>query len=194
MVGLVEHLERFLGPIDVGWSKDADGRVMPFQIVRFDGTDGVAFSTLGLSKFGLRSATSGRSIHHELLMLVPKALKEGPIPALLQQAATGALEAGGAVLRGNVIGPYGPLLPGSAMEALYAAMPAYFPDDFASCSEDGRRVAIAWLVPISAVEAKYVETHGWDAFEDRLAESDPDLTDFYRDSSALGCHCCEIRE
>lgn len=187
-MALVEHLERYLGAIDVGWKTDADGSALPFQVVRYTrgaGPDTVAFSTLGLSRFGLRSPTSGREIRHELLMVVPESLKDGPVPGLLQQVGMGALKSGRALLRGDLIGPHGPLFPGSSMEALYVAMPAYFPDEFASCVEDGQAVAIAWLIPVSVTEAKYLAVHGWDAFEDRLVERDPDLTDVYRASLRL---------
>lgn len=78
------------------------------------------------------------------------------------------------------------------MEALYVAMPAYLPDKFTSCTEETRPIAIAWLVPISASEAEYVATRGWDEFEDRLVELDPDLTDLHRAPMTLldcGAEC-----
>ena len=33
MTSLPDHLERYLGEIKRGWSRDADGRAVPFQIV-----------------------------------------------------------------------------------------------------------------------------------------------------------------
>src|SRR3979490_2936795 len=32
---LIQHLERYAGEIEAGWSRDADRRKIPFQIVRF---------------------------------------------------------------------------------------------------------------------------------------------------------------
>lgn len=187
-MALVEHLERFLGPIEAGWSQDADGTKMPFQIVRFAGGSGpgtVSFSTLGLSRIPLHSSVSGKEIRHELLVLTPDSLRDGPLPALIHQVAMIAVHSGHAFLRGDVVGPRGPLVPGSTLEAIYVAMPAYFPDEFASCEENGDPVAIAWLVPISAREADYAARNGWSAFEDRLVDADPDLTDFGRASLPL---------
>jgi Suppressor of fused protein (SUFU). len=46
-------------------------------------------------------------------------------------------------------------------------------------------VVVAWLIPISVREARYVAEHGWSDFEDRLVEADPDLTDIYRESLPL---------
>lgn len=183
-MSLVEHLERYLGEIDAGWSRDADGNEMPFQIVRFprgSGSGTISFATLGLSRYPLRS-TSGKEIRQELLMIIPDDLRDGPIPGLLQQIGKEELAVGRPLLRGEAIGPRGELIPGSAMEAMYAAIPVYLPDDFAVYEGDDGQVAVVWLVPISADEAIYVRTHGWRAFEDRLVENDPDLTDFFRPS------------
>ncbi|WP_284753254.1 hypothetical protein [Arthrobacter sp. efr-133-R2A-120] len=49
-MGLIEHFEQVLGQIEVGWRDDADGRGMPFQIVRFpqgSGPGTISFTTLG---------------------------------------------------------------------------------------------------------------------------------------------------
>jgi hypothetical protein len=186
--GLIAHLEQYLGPIEEGYTKDADGVPMPFQITLFGSGPGpgtVSFATVGLNRYGLASPSTGRELHLELLMHVPDALRDGPIPALLHQVAMGMLADGRALVRGQVLGPHGPILPGSAMEGFYVTMPSYYPDEFASTEEDGQAIAIAWLVPISAREAKYVAKRGFDAFEDRLAEHDPDLTDLNRPSLRL---------
>lgn len=84
-----------------------------------------------------------------------------------------------------MIGPAGALVPGSGLTALYVTMPSYFPRDFATFSGDHGEVVIAWLVPISDREADYLSTHGWDAFEDRLVEQDPDLVNFHRPTMIL---------
>jgi hypothetical protein len=181
--GVPRHLEQYLGQIEVGWSRDADDQKLPFQVVRFSGgfqPGTIAFSTLGLSQFGLTDPISGSDIHHELLTVVPESLRDGPIPGVLQQVGQEVLAAERPLLRGEVVGPRGPLVPGSAMEAFYLALPVYLPDEFAWCAEGSYDVAIAWLVPISHGEAAYVAEHGWDEFEQRLVEADPDLTDIFR--------------
>jgi hypothetical protein len=188
MAVLVDHFERYLGPIQEGWAVDADGAQMPFQIVRFDHGSGphtVSFATLGLGRYPLPSPSTGRAIRHELLMLAPERLARGPLPSLIQQIGTAAIAGRRALLRGDVIGPHGPVVAGSQMGAFYVAMPAYFPDDFATCECEEGSVVIAWLVPISATEAEYVARRGWEAFEDRLVEQDPDLTDFGRQPMRL---------
>jgi hypothetical protein len=54
---IIEHLERYCGPIVEGWKSDPDGNDLPFQIVRMRGgpIDGsIAYSTLGLSNAPLQ--------------------------------------------------------------------------------------------------------------------------------------------
>ncbi len=183
IMGLIQHFERVLGLIEAGWSVDADGLRMPFQVARFpqgSGPGTVSFATLGLGRYPLPSLASGRAIRHELLLLAPESLKDGMLPSLIHQIGEETLQSGRPLLQGDVIGPRGPLVPGSQMEALYVTLPVYFPDEFATFEEEGHTTVIAWLVPISASEAHYIVHHGWADFEDRLAEQDPDLTDFGR--------------
>lgn len=183
MTTVIEHYESVLGPIRVGWATGPDGDAMPFQVVRFDKGSSpgiISFATLGLGGFPLSSPTSGRAIRHELLMLAPKEMESSAIPSLLLQVGSAALQGRRALVRGDVIGPHGRLLPETSLEALYVTAPVYLPDEFATCEGEDGPVVVAWLVPISASEANYVANKGWDAFEDRLVEQDPDLTDFSR--------------
>jgi len=179
--GLVEHLEGYLGEIQVGWSHDADGSPLPFQVVRFSPGElagRAVFSTLGLSATPLLSRTSGRRVRHEVIMIVPDRLRVGPVPGLLQQVGLEILGSGSALLRGDVIGPRGPLFAMTEMEALYASIPVYLPDEFGQHKD----VVIVWLIPISRSEAEFIAEQGWPKFENRLTEVDPDLTDFDRAS------------
>lgn len=188
MTTLTEHFERDLGPIEVGWTSDADGNRLPFQVVKFDRVPlrGLAaFATLGLSRHPVQSRTSGKEIRLELLLLVHADQTSGPFPAILQDIAKETILAGKSILRGDVLGPKGPLTPGSAMEAFYVTAPVYLPDEFASADEDGNSIVIAWLVPVSGQEAAFIRDRGWPAFEDLLVEVDPDLADLNRPSILL---------
>jgi hypothetical protein len=184
-MGLPEHLEEFLGPIQGGWSRSADGRKMPFAVVDFARGPrlGVAtFCTLGLSKIPLHAHTEGTHVYQELVVVVPVSLRVGPVPGILQQIGEEAIAKGDAVLRGDVIGPRGPLFSkNSRMEALYAAIPVCFPDAFATYREDDRDVVMVWLIPISAAEAEFARARGWRRFEDELTKAECDLTDIERE-------------
>jgi hypothetical protein len=188
VTSLVEHFERVLGPVHAGWSVDPDGDEMPFQIVRFSGgsdVDSVGYATLGLSRYPLSSTSSGRAIRQELLMLAPESLAPDRVVSLLLQVGSMALGSRRALLRGNVIGPAGSIVPESDLTALYVTMPVYFPDEFATFAGDDGDVVVAWLVPITTREADFITRGGWDAFEDQLAEQDPDLVDFQRSGMRL---------
>jgi hypothetical protein len=185
MKDLIEHLESHLGPIQVGW-KDSDGTVWPFHVLRFSGgplANAVTYSTLGLSDTPLPSPVSPKQVRHELLFMARPAFGDRNIPALLHQVGTEALGRGRPYLRGDVIGPRGTLMPGTAMEALYVSLPVYLPDSFATYrSPAGVACVLAWLVPITRDEAAFVKTGGWDAFEDQLVRVDPDLLNLSRGS------------
>lgn len=178
---LIKHLERYLGPIEEGWASDVDGKSLGFQVTRFspESLAGCsAYSTLGLSQYELVSRTSSRRIRQELVMLVSDRGRSLPVAGLLQQVGTELIEAGSALLRGDVIGPRGRLFDRSQMEALYAAIPVYLPDGFGQVDD----IVIVWLVPVSRPEADFVSTSGWPKFEERLIDVDPDLTDVHRRS------------
>src|SRR5215470_14938988 len=116
MSDLIEHLESHLGPIDSGWSKDADGQRMPFEVVLFKGgpiSNTLTLVTLGLSKTQLRSRQSGKLIRHELVLIVRDGTGPRNLPRVVQELGQDLLLRGEAILRGDVIGPRGPLLEGS---------------------------------------------------------------------------------
>lgn len=183
MASLVEHFERVLGPVHTGWAVDPDGAAMPFQVVRFTGgsdAESVGYATLGLSRYPLLPPDSERAIRQELFMLAPDSLSPDRVVSLLLQIGSAALGAQRALLRGNVIGPAGALVPGSDLTALYVTVPVYFPDEFATFTGADDDIVVAWLVPTTTGEAEYISRVGWPAFEDKLAEQDPDLVDFQR--------------
>lgn len=173
-----------MGLIDVGWKFHVEGETQAFQVARFRDTPvrgAVTFCTLGLSRFDTHAPVApGKRIQHELIMSVPATLAEGPVPALLDQVAQQAIASGHAWLRGDVIGPAGPLFDGSSLEALYVCNPVYFPDSFFVYSSPEGDIVLAWLVPISSREAAFVRSVGWKAFEDHLARENPDLIDVWR--------------
>jgi hypothetical protein len=179
---LPSHLESYLGPIEAGWGKSADGVEMPFQVARFPNGSGeqtISFATIGLSDHVLEGKT--KKIRQELLVIVPESLRDGPVPGILQQVGITVLRSHRALLRGDTLGPHGRLFRDSKMEAFYVSIPVYFPDDFSVFVQAGNQIIMAWLVPVSRNEANYVRERGWCDFEQRLVESDPDLTNVYRE-------------
>ena len=83
MTGLIEHYELSLGPIRAGWTVDANGVRLPFQIVQFDGgpiEDMGTLVTLGYSNYRLRLAHS--RIRQELMLFARPKLTD-PLVCLL---------------------------------------------------------------------------------------------------------------
>jgi hypothetical protein len=186
---LIGHLERHLGQIQEGWSKDATGEQLPFQVVRFDDTPVVgasSFSTLGLSRTTLHGPGQ-RSFHQELMFASYKRYETWNIPALLQQLGSQALSRGSAYLRGECIGPRGRLFPASVLEAVYFALPVYWPDSLAVHRPAAAPpIQLTWVVPLFASEARYIVQHGWAKFEEVLRAHDPDLLDLERPPFSVG--------
>lgn len=186
MSGIVEHLEHYLGPVDAGWSRDADGRRMPFQLALFHDSPikgAWVLATVGLSSVQLRVGQTEKRLRQELMFMFRGS--EGPrnLPGVLQQVALEALARDQAYAVGDVLGPRGELRTGSILEALYVSAPVYLPDAFHVLRpEGGDPIVIGWLVPVSASEAAFLRARGGSRFEDELERSDPDLLDFERDA------------
>ncbi|MFF8280636.1 suppressor of fused domain protein [Streptomyces lateritius] len=185
-VVLVEHFEARLGGLVGAWSAREGAPEGAPQVGYFTGGHlaGVqSYATVGLHATPLLSRTTGRHLHLELVgsnLPVPGD-ETGPFPGVLEYVAERLLAGREAVLRGDVLRLPMALTPGGAMTALYAAMPVYYDDDFASVVlENGSDVAVVWLVPVTSAEADFVERRGWEAFEHELVRQDPDLLDLNR--------------
>ncbi|SFT02306.1 suppressor of fused domain protein [Marininema halotolerans] len=185
MDNYISFLEKQLGEIECGW-RVGEGSNYPFNIVKykrgpFPGT--VTYSTLGISHHNLKYSDSQKEIRQELLIVADLNFGDQNIPGILEQVGMKALETHSPYLRGEVIGPRGPLFQDSSLEALYVSIPVYFPDSFHVFHKD-KDVPIvqAWLIPITSAEAKFVHKNGWNKFEDKLEKVDPDLIDFNRTS------------
>lgn len=179
-------LENELGEIEHGWSVDGTGEKLPFQIVKykkgpFPGT--VTYSTLGLSKVVQDSPVSHKKIRQELLFISGSDLGNQGIPAMLQYVGVRSLQKKTPYLRGDVLGPFGPLFQNATVEALYATIPVYFSDTFQVYKDDLLGpIVMTWLVPVTSREAEFVRKNGWEKFEDILEEVDPNLIDMSRAS------------
>ncbi len=183
---VITHLEKHLGPIVDGWRHDAEGRALPFFVTRFRGFElGTVYSTIGLSNVELTSAWRRRQICHELVMIEPFEREVG-IPDLLQSLSLEAISKGRCYSQGEVIGPRGPLWPGSTLSALFVESPLVFPETFDNVQTNTiGTVIFAWLLPITDGEAEFVRRAGWRAFSDALSTEQPDVVDLQRPSISL---------
>lgn len=125
-------------------------------------------------------------LHEELVVAC---WSDGPVDdlTLVVEFLVRQLAEGREPLYGDVIGPAGPIVPGTAMEAVYVCEPTYFPPGFAHfVSSKGCDIRTRWLVPIYAAEAHAVGSKGAGFFEDLLVERDPDLLSLHRPSVLSG--------
>jgi hypothetical protein len=176
---LPDHLELYLGEMSGGVAVHPRAANIHLQVARFDkALPGAAvFATLGLSHLRLHSAGSGKVIRQELVMGIGSVSAQALVPGIIEQVADRALATGHALLRGEVIGPWGPIFPGSKVSALYVAPPPYLPDGFAICKAPFGEIVFAWLLPVYENEAEWIRKNGWRAFESLIVEGRPALLD-----------------
>lgn len=177
---LPEHYETHLGAIVRGWSDDRQHHGV--QVVSFDDRPiaGVrTYATLGLSRKPLR-LSGNRTIRQEILMSANNGFAAEDVAALLLSIADHALGRNRALLRGEVIGPSGPVIAGSGLTAIYVANPSPFDDSFVQFSCAPPALVFAYLIPITSSEATLVEEKGWSWFEGRLEDVDPDIWNLHR--------------
>lgn len=182
-----DHITSTLGPISKEWEESTEGTLLPFSIVRIDGCPMPgAFSlvTVGLSEREL-VFPSGASARQELLLSCYDRYAPLNVQGLIGLVALECAGRNQALARGEVLGPSGPVLDKLRMEALYASLPAYAPDAFATCSATSPRTHFMWLVPITRVEAELVTRKGWKSFEELVVKQDPDLLDLERPEMAI---------
>ena len=175
---MLDHVRDWLGRpmelrnIDLG----ARGRV---DLLRVDNAPCDAATTIVTD--GLRELV-GHRLDEELLIA---SWADGPVQQLsmalefiVRQLADGRP----ALLYGDVVGPAGPVVPGTAMDAVYVCEPTYYPPGFADFIDRGREIRPRWLIPIYHAEAHAVVSRGRRQFEELLARDDPDLLSIKRPS------------
>ena len=183
-MNIIDHLELYLGEIDVGYQGD-DSTPAGMQVVRFGPNSpfegATTLVTLGLCRSHLSQPT-GAALHQELLLHFRNDRQPGNAPAILFQVSAELIRRGVGLHRGDVLGPRGSLFGRGHASALYAAAPMLLPDDFAVYREGEVSVVLTWLVPITEDEAAFVRSHGCDAFESVVVDNDADLTNVDRPS------------
>ena len=177
-----KHIQQTLGPILKEWEERTDGSSLPFAVAQLDeqpASDATCFVTMGLSDAELRFP-SGTPTRQELVFACHPAHMLENVQGLLAAVALERMKSGRAFARGDVEGPAGFLFPSTNLQALYASLPAYFPDAFAKGRRTSPSTHFMWMIPITAGEASFVSREGWSAFEDELVKQDPDLLELNR--------------
>jgi hypothetical protein len=183
---LIKHIENYCGEIMEGWSVSQSGDDLPYQIIRtIKGPieDTKTYVTLGLSNVPLQTVHSKKQIRQELVFVMKKNVIGLGVPSVMQEICSKVLDENRPLLRGDVLHYESSVFNGTTLEAIYVTNPVYFPDDFSACELDnGDFAAMCWLVPISRNEELFISENGWEAFEELLESTNPDLTDVFRKS------------
>ncbi|WP_343575833.1 suppressor of fused domain protein [Pseudomonas sp.] len=179
-MNLISHIENTLGKVDQGWTvKSGRGsvQVLCFKNKPYDGV--VTYVTLGLSDTAL-SMPKGREVRQELVFTAYEGFSAEEIASFMLSFCDYILARKQALLRGDVIGPSASLIPGVAVNSVYASIPVIFDDAFATYNGSFPHTVMVWLVPLLEDEAEFVKANGWGCFEDILERKDPDLMELNR--------------
>lgn len=124
------------------------------------------------------SVHDDQTVRQELLIACREPVPKANVASVLLDLGEQAITEHSAYLRGDVIGPRGPMFPSGELCAVYIADPVSFPEAFARFEG----ISLIWAVPITVAEAHFVGEQGWRAFEQLLVDGDPDLLDLERPS------------
>lgn len=180
---LPDHLRACLGEIESGRRFTPDDAQVSIDIVRFPDQPmpgAATYTTVGLSKVLLHE-DSGH-IRQELLYAQEGERESYEAAYVLADTAERALDIGRPLPRGQVLGPAGPVLDGSELEAFICLNPGYFSEGLELYEDPSQDVPvlIVMLAPIAPDEALFVRRHGVDAFEDLFQAEDLNLLDWRR--------------
>lgn len=180
---LIRYLEEHLGPISRGFK--VKGELV--QLSRFENqpvSGATTLTTLGLSNHELHLAGGG-SLREELIVSARKETEIDYLGRALHGIAQDVLERHHALVRGDVLGPRGPVVPNSTLEAFFCIHPAYWPESFDLFEGPEFKVRFLWLVPIAKKESDFIANEGWKSMLDQIRAQDPDLLDLRRPSMNL---------
>lgn len=177
---IVAHLEAHLGTLAQAWVNEAHPEMGVAMFTDPPWEDALVLATAGLSHHPL-DMPSGAKVRHELVMpLAADEAEPGPatlssLVGLLMFLSDGLIDMKRSPGRGQVI-----LLPQDVAEALrfaaiYCSAPTFLEDDFALIRATDPPTVLIWTIPIQQAEANYIAAEGWNAFEDRLVDAEPDL-------------------
>ena len=179
---LREHVDRYCGQSPSGVvAEDSVGlKVATFRDTPDKGL--MTALTVGLSGHEL-SQTGARKLRQELLVCVDQDYAGLPWAEILFAVGKKVIENHKALLRGEVLGPAGPLFPEATWcnaTALICSGPAFFDREFAELTIDNEIIVFVELIPITTLEARAIVQEGWRAFFDQVNDGTINILDLRR--------------
>jgi hypothetical protein len=180
---VIRHIETYLGLVDPKaghWRWDhADGTLL--QAVAFRDRPRKGAMTLCGLGLGHHQFHSPRGpVRQELLVSCWDRFVSARLAGILPIAAQYALDQHAALQPWQVLGPAGPLIPGSALEALLCLQPLLFPESFAVCRDTNPPTEFVWLAPISRQEVADVRSGRGEELLARWERGEVDILDWGR--------------
>lgn len=178
---IIEHAEKYLGTLDQGWRDGASDK--DIQIALFKDTPRASVATylsLGMSGDVL-SLSEAKKVRQELVLSVDTLSISSMLVSFLMSLCEAILARAKAVLRGEVIPLSRELVKRIGFDAAYCTIPVFFDNGFRTFEDSVPDTVMVWVIPIYRSEASYIETHGWESFEDLLERKDPDLFSLERE-------------
>lgn len=178
---VIRHIEAYLGPVDPkaglwGWNH-ADGTLLQVAAFRNGPVSGATtLCTLGLGHHEFCS-TRGH-VRQELLVAGWDRFAGERLAQLLPVAVRP--DGHTALTPSQVLGPAGPLLPGSQLTAFICMEPHGYPGGLSVCRDTEPATEFVWLVPASAEEAEAVVAGDTRRVVDRWKRERVDLLDWHR--------------
>ena len=181
---LPEHIATFVGKPEESWSLETGSLRADLQVVKMSDAPVkgvVTYATVGMSHAVLRMPGE-RSTRQELVFAAYERFAAPEIASFLLTFGGSVLALGEALLRGDMIGPQNPLIPGVAANSVYCTVPVPFEPGLATYDASDPPTAFVWILPATGAEAEFVMRNGWSRFEELLESREPDLWDLDRPS------------
>jgi hypothetical protein len=180
---VIRHIEAHLGLIDPrvglwGWDHRGGTRLDVHAFRDRPLAGATTLCSFGLSEHEVCSPHG--HVRQELLLACWDRFVTPRLADLAAIAANEALEGHTALLHGQVLGPAGPLIPGSELRALLCLEPFLYPDTLAVCRDTEPPTEFIWLIPISEAEAREVASAGARRLMDRWEAEEVQLLDWAR--------------
>lgn len=183
---ILNHFQKYLGPGAISsTTKDPDtGEPLAVKICLFNNKpvkNAFTLATLGLSNTLLYKPDK-TPVRHEVLFCAHKPFLSDEIYSRLFDFIDFATTQDESITLGMLFDFETPISSKSSMEAFVFYEPGYFDDEIFVFKEMNPPVIMAWAIPIYRKELQFIEEFGPNAFDELLAEHDPDLLDLSRES------------
>ena len=183
-----KHLETWLGSVAARYTgRDSEGQDLPWEVLEFPRQPwrgATTYATVGLGETPFAD-TDGEDLRHELLFEVGEYFAGEETIFLVFHVAEMLRRHGRVISLGSYMDLEGPISTGASVEGFFFYDPIHFADELTVAEIGDPPTVIVWMVPITRSEIEFLERRGPEAFDDLMAEQDPDVFDLSRPSLEL---------